>query len=67
MKPRFQQAPLWKMCLGGLIYLILAGPFLAPVVVFGSPVVAALLIWELVRWVNRRDDPREARMPDEPP
>lgn len=64
---RVQQAPLWKVVLGGMIYLLLLAPILWPVLVLGSPVFAALLIWELVRWINRRDDPREAKMPDEPP
>lgn len=67
MKPRIEQAPLWKVVLGGTIYLLMFGPFLLPVLVIASPAVAALLIWELVQWINRCDDPRDAKLPDEPP
>lgn len=69
--PQIKRPPIWKVVVGGLIYMLLAGvwlvPFAIPIVVITSPAIAAWGIWKLVRWINRRDDPRYARLPEEPP
>jgi len=74
MKPEVEPAPIWKVFLGGMVFLSLVGITAAAApgeviiaAVAFSPIVSALLIREIVRAVNRRDDPRNAKMPDDSP
>jgi hypothetical protein len=72
-------APMWKVVVGGLIYVLLTfGPFLLArplelvvtamgISVLASPFVGPYVIWRLVRWLNRRDDPRRAKLPPDSP
>jgi hypothetical protein len=68
-------APAWRVVVGGLVYglivvlavmfspgLLVAALVLASLV---SPFIGAALIWSIVRWTNRRGDPRHAKLPPE--
>jgi hypothetical protein len=57
--------------LGALVFLSIA---VLPIwqewlifLAYGSPIIGALFIWELVQWVNRRGDPRQAKLPPDAP
>jgi uncharacterized membrane protein len=36
------------------------------ILIIGSPIIGACVIWSVVRWTNYRDDPQSARRPVEP-
>lgn len=66
-----EQAPLWKVIIGAIVFISI---FVLPiwtewiiVLAYGSPILGALFIWEIVRQINRRDDPRHAKRPPDPP
>ena len=73
------KAPLWRVLLGGTIFMAIAG---VPLLMFGvgilgpgfvliaalaSPFLGATFIWKFVRWINDRDDPRQQKPPPAAP
>lgn len=65
------QTPAWKTVLGAVVLLAF---FVVPVwehwlvtLVVAGPFAGLLFIWQTVRQLNRRDDPRFAKRPAEDP
>jgi len=71
-------APRWKVAIGGLVFaLLIAAVSLAGLVaanhqdfvamLLASPFVGAWIVLSIVQAINRRDDPRHAKRPPDPP
>jgi hypothetical protein len=75
-KNRDRKAPLWLYAVAAVLVVIsiasslvlfYAPEFFTLPIAYFTAAVSAVVIFKAVRWLNRRDDPRRAKRPPDPP